>query len=94
MPRPDPIPSPRPSMLRKFWRIMRLLALFSIVIAAIAVVLVMQGEDEVQIHMMIATALGVALSVLLAGALMTLVFLSSRSGHDEQARRVDKEEEL
>ena len=94
MPRPDPIPSPRPSTLRKFWRIMRLLALFSIVIAAIAVVLVMQGEDEVQIHMMIATALGVALSVLLAGALMTLVFLSSRSGHDEQARRVDKEEEL
>ena len=32
-----------------------------------------------------------ALSVLLAGALMTLVFLSSRSGHDEQARRVDQE---
>ena len=81
-------------MLRKFWRIMRLLALFSIIIAAIAVILVMQGEDEIQIHMMIATALGVALSVLLAGALMTLVFLSSRSGHDEQARRVDKENDV
>lgn len=81
-------------MLRKFWRIMRLLALFSIVIAAIAVVLVIQGEDELQIHMIIATALGVSLTVLLAGALMTLVFLSSRSGHDEQARRVDKEDEL
>jgi hypothetical protein len=54
----------------------------------------MQGERELQVHMMIATALGVALSVLLAGALMTLVFLSSRSGHDEQARRVDKEEGL
>jgi uncharacterized membrane protein len=81
-------------MLRKFWRIMRLLALFSIIIAAIAVILVMRGEDEIQIHMMIATALGVALSVLLAGALMTLVFLSSRSGHDEQARRIDKEEDV
>lgn len=81
-------------MLRKFWRIMRLLALFSIVIAAISVILVMQGEDKIQIHMMIATALGVALSVLLAGALMTLVFLSARSGHDEQARRVDEEEEF
>jgi uncharacterized membrane protein len=81
-------------MLRKFWRIMRLLALFSIIIAAIAVILVVQGEDEIQIHMMIATALGVALSVLLAGALMTLVFLSARSGHDEQARRVDEEEKL
>ena len=81
-------------MLRKFWRLMRLMALFSIVIAAIAVILVMRGEDELQVHMMIATALGVALSVLLGGALMTLVFLSSRSGHDEQARRVRKEEEL
>ena len=81
-------------MLRKFWRLMRLMAVFSIVIAAIAVILVMRGEDELQVHMMIATALGVALSVLLGGALMTLVFLSSRSGHDEQARRVRKEEEL
>jgi preprotein translocase subunit SecF len=81
-------------MLHKFWRIMRIMALFSIVVAALAVILVMQGERELQVHMMIATALGVALSVLLAGALMTLVFLSSRSGHDEQARRVDKEEGL
>ena len=81
-------------MLQKFWRITRLLAVFSIIIAVIAVILVMQGEEELQIHMMIATALGVALSVLLAGALMTLVFLSSRSGHDDQARRIDQEEDL
>lgn len=94
MPRPDPIPSPRGSMLRKFWRIMRLMAVLSILIAAIAVILVMRGEDEVQIHMMIAMALGAALTVLLGTALMTLVFLSARSGHDEQARRIDKEEEF
>ena len=35
MPRPDPIASPRLSLLRKFRRIMRLLAGFSIVIAAL-----------------------------------------------------------
>ena len=85
MPRPDPIPSPRHSLTRRFWRIFRLLALLSIVIAAIAVVLVMRGEEQVHVHMIIATALGIGLTVLLGTALMTLVFLSSSSGHDEAA---------
>ncbi len=35
------------------------------------------------IHMIIATAAGVGLSVMLGAALMGLVFLSSGSGHDE-----------
>ena len=35
--------------------------------------------------MIIATALGVGLTVLLGTGLMTLVFLSASSGHDEQA---------
>lgn len=39
--------------------------------------------DDLSIHMIIATSAGVGLSVLLAGALMGLVFLSSSSGHDE-----------
>jgi hypothetical protein len=71
--------------MRSFWRIFRLLALFSIVIAALAVFLVVRGEDSPSIHLMIATALGVGLTVLLGTALMTLLFLSSRSGHDEAA---------
>lgn len=85
MPRPDPVPSPRYSLLRRFWRIFRLLALLSIVIAGIAVVLVARGDPTVHVHMLIATALGIGLTVLLGTALMTLVFLSSSSGHDEQA---------
>ena len=36
--------------------------------------------------MLIATALGVGLTVLLGTGLMALSFLSARSGHDEQAR--------
>jgi hypothetical protein len=71
--------------LRRFWRIFRLLALLSIVIAGIAVVLVARGDPTVHVHMLIATALGIGLTVLLGTALMTLVFLSSSSGHDEQA---------
>ena len=93
MPRPDPPPSPRMSMLRRFRRIMKWMAFFSIAIAAIAVLLVARGEQGVHVHMMIATALGAGLSVLLAGALMSLVFLSSRSGHDDEASRVEEEQE-
>lgn len=85
MPEPDPLPSPRYSTLRRFWRIFRLLAFLSIVIAAIAVVLVARGDPATHVHMLIATALGVGLTVLLGTGLMTLVFLSSSSGHDEQA---------
>lgn len=92
-PRPDPLPSPRLSLLRQFRRIMRWVALFSIVIAAIAVLLVARGDSGVHIHMMIATALGAGLSVLLAGALMSLVFLSSKSGHDEEVSRFEEDQQ-
>ena len=90
MPRPDPIPSPRHSALRRFWRIMRFMALVSVVTAAIAVVLVVRGSEGAHIHAMIATALGVGLTVFLAGALMGLIFLSSYSGHDELVSRFEE----
>lgn len=92
MPDPDPLPSPRLSLLRRFRRIMRWMALFSIVVASIAVLLVARGDTHVPVHMLIATALGAGLSVLLAGALMSLVFLSNDSGHDEEANRFEEED--
>ena len=87
MPRPDPLPTPRQSMLLRFRKIMRLLALLSIVVAAIAVIIVARDDDTVHIHMLIATALGVGLTVLLGTGLMALTFLSASSGHDEEATR-------
>ena len=91
-PRPDPVPSPRHSMMRRFWRIFRLLALLSIVIAAIAVVLVVRGSHEVHASLIIATALGIGLTVLVGTGLMTLVFISNSSGHDDAASpRIHKE---
>jgi hypothetical protein len=71
--------------MRRFWRIFRLLAVLSIVVAAIAVVLVARGDPEMHIHMLIATALGVGFTVLLGTSLMTLLFVSAESGHDEAA---------
>lgn len=81
-------------MKRRFWRIFRLLVLLSVVIAAMAVLLVTRGEGEIHASLIIATALGVGFTVLLGTSLMTLVFLSSESGHDEIAgERAHREEE-
>ena len=94
MPNEDPIPSTRLSLLVRFRRIMRWMALFSIAIAALAVAIVARGDNGVHIHMLIATALGAGLTVLLATGLMSLAFLSSKSGHDEQAAgKLDEEAE-
>jgi hypothetical protein len=45
--------------------------------------------------MMIATALGIGLTVLVGTGLMTLLFISNASGHDEAASRArqDKDQE-
>ncbi|HXH53753.1 MAG TPA: hypothetical protein VNH53_10075 [Sphingomicrobium sp.] len=91
MPRPDPPPRLRASHLRHFRRVVKLLALFSLVIAMIAVLLVASGDEGTHIHMMIATALGVGFMVFLGTALMSLVFLSSSSGHDEEVARFEEE---
>lgn len=93
MPSRDPIPSPRLSMLARFRRIMAWMALFAIAIAAIAVLLVVRGDEGFHPHMMIATALGVGLTVLLGSALMTLAFLSSSSGHDDQATGRERDDQ-
>lgn len=99
MPKPDPIPALRRSTWERFRRIMRWMALASVLAAAVAVWFVLRGESGYKIHMLIATALGAGLSVLLGTALMTLTFLSSGSGHDDQAHRsaddtLSKEDEL
>ena len=83
MPTPDPVPQLEPIKFQ-FFKIIRWGALFSTLVAMLAVVLVAWGDSQIRLHMLIATALGVGLSMLLGIALMTLVFLSSRA-HDAQA---------
>jgi hypothetical protein len=92
MPVPDPVP-PLGPLKQQFLKIMRWAALFSLVVAAIAVLLVAQGDETIHIHMLIATALGVGLSVLLGIALMTLVFLSNRAGIDADAADYHQKDE-
>lgn len=92
VPKQDPLPSPRGSMMSRFWRIFRLLAILSVVIAAIGVALVARGDPTIHVHMLIATALGIGFTVLLGTVLMTLAFLSSSSGHDDEATPRIREE--
>jgi hypothetical protein len=77
----------------RFWRIFRLLALLSVVVAALAVVLVTRGAGEIHASLIIATALGVGLTVLLGTGLMALMFVSASSGHDEAAGNPHEKDE-
>ena len=49
------------------------------------------GDPGLHIHMLIATGLGVFLTVLLGTALMSLVFLSASSGHDARPPNLRRE---
>src|SRR5688500_12694434 len=88
MPRHDPT-SPGTDRRRKAWlryrQLMSWMAIAAVVAVLIALIYLKSSGDPVSVHMVIATALGVGLSVLLGTALMGLVFLSNSSGHDEQA---------
>jgi hypothetical protein len=92
MPKPDAVPSPRSSTVQRFLRTLKWQVLFAAAVAIVAVVLVGWGDPTVHTSFMIATALGAGLTILLGTALMTLVFLSSSSGHDEQAQYRGDEE--
>ncbi|WP_338331153.1 hypothetical protein [Rhizorhapis sp. SPR117] len=67
----------------RYWRIMRWMLLVALLCVIIALGLLWWWNGVPSIHMMIAAALGIGFTVLLAAALMGLVFLSSGTGHDE-----------
>ncbi|NNC52429.1 MAG: hypothetical protein HKO08_05250 [Erythrobacter sp.] len=67
----------------RYRRIMRFMMLLTIGLVSIAMALLYKFGGEVSVHFYIATALGVGFVMLLTGALMGLVFLSSGTGHDE-----------
>ena len=57
--------------------------LVTIIVVAAAMAAIFWSEAEVSPHFFIAVALGIGMTMLLASALMGLVFLSSGTGHDE-----------
>jgi hypothetical protein len=67
----------------RYLRVMRWMMTVTVGLVAGSVILLYRSNGMVSIHFYIATALGVGFTMLLASALMGLVFLSSGTGHDE-----------
>lgn len=67
----------------RYRRLMRWMLLVAVVAVIAALGWLKMDGSLMTIHMVIATIAGVGFSVLLAAALMGLVFLSSGTGHDE-----------
>lgn len=67
----------------RFRRLMRWMALASIIATAVTLWILRELTGPLPIHMVIATAAGVFATVMLATGLMSLVFLSHGSGHDD-----------
>ena len=91
--RHDPPPKAPAGLTDKLKRALRLLALFAVLVAVIASLLVARGLAGFHIHMMIATFVGMGLAVFIGGALMLLIFYSAASGHDDRVARYDPEKE-
>jgi len=69
----------------RYKRTMRWMVLVAAVCVLLSLIYLKSFGDPVSVHMVIATIAGVGLTVMVGTGLMGLVFLSSRTGHDEQA---------
>ena len=93
MPSHDPTPPSREQTALAWARykaLMSWMALASIVAVLLALAYLYFSGLHMRVHMIIATAAGVGLSVLLGTGLMGLVYFSSHSGHDEHVGRGDE----
>jgi len=92
MPTHDPIPrrgkpdhGRAAAAWKRYWVIMRWMALLSVVTVLLSLIYLKSAGRPLSIHMMIATIAGVGLTVMVAAGLMGLLFVSNRSGHDDEA---------
>lgn len=77
----------------RYWRLMRWMGVLTLVVTAGVLFVFYTRYGLISIHLYLATAFGVIFTVLLAAALMGLVFLSSGTGHDESIDDPFKEED-
>jgi hypothetical protein len=76
----------------RYWMLMRWMAGFTGLCVVAVLGFLYWQHGMVSIHLYIATAGGVSLSVMLAAALMGLVFLSNGSGHDDVIDNYDSDD--
>lgn len=73
----------------RFRNLLAWMTLAAAVCAAVVIVVMAHLQGPLHLVTMFAVLGGVGGSIVLAGALMGLVFLSSGSGHDEDVERID-----
>ncbi len=85
MPNYTPLDDPKntPIAWDRYWRLMRGMFAFTIALTILVLGIFYHFYGLVSIHFYIATGGAIIASLLLASALMGLVFISSGSGHDE-----------
>ncbi len=85
MDRPSPLEDPRNAAYawRRYRRLMWWMTGAATVAVIVAILFLYARNGPGSIHLYIAAAAGVFVSVLLGAALMGLVFLSAGSGHDD-----------
>jgi ABC-type nickel/cobalt efflux system permease component RcnA len=77
--------SPLASPVRRFWGLMKIVGVVAAVAIVAALFYAYARGTPLRLHFVLAMSLGIGLTLLLAGALMGLLFFSARSGHDEAA---------
>lgn len=92
MSRKSPLDDPQVAAFAwaRFRRLMRWMMLVTLTMVVGALVVLYREGALVSIHFYIATALGIALTMLLMSALMGLVFLSHGTGHDRSVGTHDE----
>ncbi|MXP28044.1 hypothetical protein GRI58_04310 [Porphyrobacter algicida] len=89
MPSKSPLDDPETAAYawRRFRRLMLLVAATTAVTIAVALLWLHSLTEPVSIHYYIAAALGIGITMMMGGALMGLMFLSSGTGHDDSVER-------
>lgn len=79
---------------RRFRSLMKIVVGVAALAVSVAMIAIYSQNGFESWHLYIATAIGVGLTMLLTGALMGLVFLSSGTGHDESVKDASAREWL
>lgn len=79
----------------RYRQIMKVLMAVTVITVVLALSLLYAFNGMISVHFYIAVALGISFTMLLAGGLMGLVFLSNGTGHDESVdNRLPRSDEL
>jgi hypothetical protein len=94
MPDHDPIPRSRQadyeraaSAWARYKRMMKWMVLAAAITVGLSLFYLWLSGGPMPLHLIVATIAGVGLTVLVGTGLMGLIFLSNRSGHDDEAAR-------